>query len=747
MRCRFVKEIFHNKENGFCIFVYHTEDEGVPEAAKDTRYKGKGTRFTATGTGLPDTETTETELAGNWIKSKYGLQLQVESYEEILPQTKEGIKGYLSSGMIKGIGPKMAELIVEKFGTRTFDVLDHYPDSLLEIKGITRKKLDGILLSYQGSHALRDLAAYLTPFKVTPKKIQKIYEEFGNDALDTVKNQTFALCRISGFGFITVDEIAKANRGKPDDPMRIEGCIWYCMEQEMQEGHLYQDKQQFQRKVYGQLNAGYDREAVTEMAVYKVLYQLVKEKQMYYESGALYPANMYGYECSAAKKLVSLFLAEQEEQDITFLLAEAQKELGISLSPKQEEGARKAFSHPVSIITGGPGTGKTTVQKVLLYVHDKLGGGSVLLTAPTGRASRRMAESTGWQDAMTMHSALGLTSDEDSEETEEMLEADFIIADEFTMSDMRLSHIFFSHIRVGSRLVLVGDVDQLPSVGPGNVFRELVQCGVIPVTVLDTIFRQAEGSRIIANAKRMQENDAALDYGAGFAFIPAGSAKEAADKVQELYRASVDAFGMDKVQVLTPYRKTGEASVNALNERLWEMVNPKEEGKPEIRSGKRTFRLGDRIIHNKNKNQISNGDIGYIKNIYVDENGSELAELEFSDGRRVEYGSEELEMVEHAYATTVHKSQGSEYPMVILPWLPMFYKMLRRNIFYTAITRAGVQVAIIGSKRAVCTAIHNTECDRRNTRLGERVIREYNRLLEERGKQPEGGCRQEVINL
>ena len=507
-------------------------------------------------------------------------------------------------------------------------------------------------------------------------------------------------------------------------------------------------KQQFQRKVYGQLNKGYQGEAVTEMAVYKVLYQMVKERRMYYENGALYPANMYGYECSAAKNLVSLLTAEQEVQDITFLLAEAQKELGIILSPKQEEGVRKAFRHPVSIITGGPGTGKTTVQKVLLYVHEKLGGGSVLLTAPTGRASRRMAESTGWQDAMTMHSALGLTSDEDSEETEGMLEAGFIIADEFTMSDMRLSHIFFAHIRAGSRLVLVGDVDQLPSVGPGNVFRELVQCGVIPLTVLDTIFRQAEGSRIIANAKRMQENDAALDYGAGFAFIPAGSAEEATDKVQELYRASVDAFGMDKVQVLTPYRKMGEASVNALNERLWEMVNPKAEGKPEIRCGRRTFRLGDRIIHNKNKDQISNGDIGYIKNIYVDEDGSELAELEFSEGRFVKYGSEELEMVEHAYATTVHKSQGSEYPMVILPWLPMFYKMLRRNIFYTAITRAGVQVAIIGSKRAVCTAIHNTECDRRNTRLGERVIKEYNRLLEDKGKQPEkDGYRQEVINL
>ena len=663
MRCRYVREIFHNKDNGFCIFVYHTEDEGVPEAAKDPDYQGKGARFTAIGTGLPDTAAVETELVGNWVRNKHGLQLQVEGYEEILPQTKEGIRGYLSSGMIKGIGPKLAELIVERFGTRTFDVLDHYPDSLLEIKGITRKKLDGILLSYQGSHAMRDLAAYLTPFKVTPKKIRKIYEEFGNAALDTVKNQPFALCKISGFGFLTVDEIAKANKGKPDDPLRIEGCIWYCVEQDKQEGHLFQDKQQFQRKVYGQLNKGYQGEAVTEMAVYKVLYQMVKERRMYYENGALYPANMYGYECSAAKNLVSLLTAEQEVQDITFLLAEAQKELGIILSPKQEEGVRKAFRHPVSIITGGPGTGKTTVQKVLLYVHEKLGGGSVLLTAPTGRASRRMAESTGWQDAMTMHSALGLTSDEDSEETEEMLEADFIIADEFTMSDMRLSHIFFSHIRVGSRLVLVGDVDQLPSVGPGNVFRELVQCGVIPVTVLDTIFRQAEGSRIIANAKRMQENDAALDYGAGFAFIPAGSAKEAADKVQELYRASVDAFGMDKVQVLTPYRKMGEASVNALNERLWEMVNPKAEGKPEIRCGRRTFRLGDRIIHNKNKDQISNGDIGYIKNIYVDEDGSELAELEFSEGRFVKYGSEELEMVEHAYATTVHKSQGSEYPI------------------------------------------------------------------------------------
>jgi exodeoxyribonuclease V alpha subunit len=279
------------------------------------------------------------------------------------------------------------------------------------------------------------------------------------------------------------------------------------------------------------------------------------------------------------------------------------------------------------------------------------------------------------------------------------------------------------------------------------VFRELVQCGVIPVTVLDMVFRQAGDSRIAANARRMQEDNAGLDYGTDFTFIAAGSAAEAAEKTQELYQASVEAFGGDKVQVLTPYRKTGEASVNALNERLWELVNPKAEDKPEIRSGKRVFRLGDRIIHNKNKGQLSNGDIGRITDIYTDEDGTELARLAFPDGRHVEYNSDELEMVEHAYATTIHKSQGSEYPMVILPWLPMFYRMLRRNILYTAVTRAKVRVAIIGSKKAIHTAIHNTECDRRNTRLGERIIKEYNRLLEEKGKQcGNGGYCQGVTN-
>ena len=729
MKCRFIKPIFQNKENGYCIFVYHTEDDSVPAQARSQYYKGSGYQFTAIGNNLPDTDSIEIDMQGKWIKSNYGLQLQVDTYEEILPQTKEGIMGYLSSGMVKGIGPKTARLIVDRFGTRTFDVLDNYPDSLLEIKGITQKKLDTILLSYRSSHAMRDLAAYLTPFNVTPKKIQKIYEHFGNNALDTVKSQPFMLCQISGFGFLTVDEIAKANKCRLNDPMRIEGCIHYCMELEMQEGHLYADKQLFQKKVYEQLNHGYQNEVVSEVEVYQELYRMVKEHILYYEDNALYTARLYGYECGAAKKLATLLVQESiVSNKLEALIAEAQRELGILLSAKQVEGVRKAFTHLVSIITGGPGTGKTTVQKVLLYINEKLGGKNVLLTAPTGRASRRMAESTGHPDAITMHSALGLTNDEDCESMEDMLDADFIIGDEFTMSDMRLSYEFFSHIKEGTRLVLVGDVNQLPSVGPGNVFRELVMCGVIPVTVLDMVFRQAENSRIAINAYRMQENNAALDYGTGFELIHADTAEEAADKVEKLYREAIAEYGVDQVQVLTPFRKRGEASVDALNARLWEIVNPMEEGKQEMKAGKRSYREGDRIIHNKNKNQISNGDVGYMTDIYQDEEGVQLARLQFSDGRSVNYTSDELDMIEHAYATTVHKSQGSEYPVVILPWLPMFYKMLRRNILYTAVTRAKVRVAIVGNKKAIYMAIHNTESDKRNTRLGERVIREYNRL-------------------
>ena len=729
MKCRYVRTIYQNKETGYCIFLYETEDASVPEQVK-SKQTGNVICFTALGNNLPDTDRVELNMQGNWVKSKYGPQFQVDSYEEILPQTIEGITGYLSSGLIKGIGPKTAEQIVSRFGVRSFEIFDQYPDNLLQIKGITEKKLKTIMDSYHGSHAVRDLAAFLTPFHVTPNKVQKIYEHFGSEALETVKKQPFMLCQISGFGFLTVDEIAKASQCRLNDPMRIEGCIQYCMELITQEGHLYQEKEIIQKKVWEQLNHGYDKEVVTEAEISRELYRLVKENVLYFEDGALYPEKLYHYECDAARDLAELLVQDTEDMSqVDNLIIEAQRELGILLAAKQAEAVKKAFCHSVSIITGGPGTGKTTVQKVILYVNEKLGGERVLLTAPTGRASRRMSESTGCPYAVTMHSAMGLNGEEDCEGMSDQFEEELILADEFTMSDMRLSCEFFRHIKKGARLVLIGDVNQLPSVGPGNVFRELVMCGVIPVTVLDMVFRQAKNSRIAMNAHKMLENNAQLDYGEEFEFIPADSAADAARKMKEIYCREVKKYGLDHVQVLTPFRKRGEASVDALNAGLWELMNPKTAGKAEIKSGKRTFRVGDRIIQNKNQNQISNGDIGYVEDIYLDEDGEIQARLRFSEGRTVEYGSDELELIEHAYATTVHKSQGSEYKVVILPWLPMFYVMLRRNILYTAITRAKVAVKIVGSKQAIYRAVHNTECDKRNTRLGERVVREYNRLM------------------
>ena len=418
-----------------------------------------------------------------------------------------------------------------------------------------------------------------------------------------------------------------------------------------------------------------------------------------------------------------------EEKELDRLITEAQKELGILLSQKQREAVRMVFLNLLSIISGGPGTGKTTVEKVLLYVYHKTGGRNALLMAPTGRASRRMAESTGDSSACTMHNGLGLSGDvEDFEPELRDLEADFIILDEQSMVDMRLAAVFYRHIHKGTRIVLVGDVNQLPSVGPGNVFRELVHCGVVPITVLDMVFRQGQNSRIASNAHLMQENSAMLEYGTDFVFLPAASDKEASEIVRRIYLKAVAQEGIENVQILTPYRKRGAVSVNALNELLREKINPEEAGKTQMRAGGKIFRTGDKIIQNKNKDGISNGDMGFIREIYLDEDGMEKAELEFSDGRIVEYGTEEMEMIEHSYATTIHKSQGSEYPIVIIPWIPMFYKMLKRNILYTGITRAQVQVYIVGSRRSIVQAVHSPQAVNRNTRLGERVIQRFYQL-------------------
>lgn len=474
--------------------------------------------------------------------------------------------------------------------------------------------------------------------------------------------------------------------------------------------------------------------------------QMFAESELVVDGTAVYTKSAYEQEEGTANAIAELLLQEPDKADIISLLKEAQEELGIQLAMRQEEAVIMAFRYRFSIITGGPGTGKTTVEKVILYIHQKIDDGTVLLMAPTGKASRRMAESTGYPEASTMHSALGIVSDdEDFWMDSDSLEASLLLADEFSMVDMKLGNTFFGRIDRDTRVVLVGDVKQLPSVGPGNVFRELIESGIIPLTVLDVVFRQDKNSRIVQNADLMQKNQTEFAYGEDFVWLPVETELEAKNLIRKVYADEVKQNGVENVQILTPRRKGDGVSVNGMNEELHEMMNPARKGQLEMKAAGHTFRAGDKIIQNKNKDGISNGDSGFIKAVYLDSDGVKKTEIAFGS-RIVEYDEEQMEMVEHAYIQTVHKSQGSEYPVVILPWLMVFRLMLKRNILYTAITRAKVKLIIIGQKRAIEKAVHNTKNERRLTRLGERLTRRYYELLEER-KLEESVYEQMEINF
>ena len=389
------------------------------------------------------------------------------------------------------------------------------------------------------------------------------------------------------------------------------------------------------------------------------------------------------------------------------------------------------FQSNVSVITGGPGKGKTTVLRVVLEVFKQITGReSFLLCAPTGRARKRLSESTG-ATAFTLHKALYLNGEADLSglaDGEDCLEEDLIIADEFTMSDMWLSSILFSRVKSGARLVLVGDADQLPSVGPGAVFKAIIDSGIVPVTVLDVFFRQAKDSRIILNADRMIRSQRSLIYGDDFQFHPAEEDHEAAKIIASLYRAElVKADGNpDMVQVLSPYRVKTEAGVNALNRMLREIANPASMDAAQWNVGGRTFRMQDKVMQTRNVDHISNGDIGRVDQISRRKGGNRQMQVDFGDDKRL-YQEEDLEDLEFAYATSIHKSQGSEYPVVILPVLKCFYPMLRRDIYYTGITRAKARVHLVGSKSALAIAISRTDIGMRNTMLAERLQAEAKR--------------------
>ena len=731
MRCRFRWKIFKNEESGFTIASFTTRDPSVPVAARDKFLQEKKyTAFVAIGFDLPLTDQIEIEMEGQWEVSSHGTQFRVENFMEVVPRTREGILGYLSCGAVKGVGPKMAEAIYQEFGLRTLEVMENHPDELMKIRGISRKKLEGIIESFGKNKVFRELMTFLAPYKVTPKKANMILQHFRDESVEIVRRNPYMLCSVKGFGFLTVDEIGRQNYSQLNDPMRISGCISYIMGEAMKEGHLYLDKSEVVKRPLDVLNKDIGPMAVTREDVQKVLYRLVMQNSIVVEEDKIYVERQYEEENQTAALIARRLLNPFPPIHIEKELEEAQRALQITLSDKQKEAVRMVFASGISIITGGPGTGKTTVLKVILHIHERVCRTNVQLMAPTGRAARRMAESTGYEESSTMHLALGLIGDSlDYEPGLEYLSAGFLNLDEVSMVDMHLAYEFFRRVKPESRILLVGDVNQLPSVGAGDVFRQLILCGLIPVTVLDLVFRQGAYSNIHLNARRMQKNDTRLSFGEDFRFIAADNAEDTAQIVREIYLDEVKRAGIEQVQILTPYRVKTVNGANELNKSIEDLVNPPESGKKELSAGGQTFRAGDKILQNKNTEMASNGDLGKIMDFYTDEEGTVKTVIAFSDGREVTYEPEQMEMIEHANAITIHKAQGSECDIIIIPWVTAFYMMLKRNILYTGITRAKKRVYLVGQWNAVCQAIHNDDTGSRNTVLGERIVQYYNRYL------------------
>ena len=537
--------------------------------------------------------------------------------------------------------------------------------------------------------------------------------------MDIVRNHPYRLCEMVGIGFKTADRIAVSMGFDPLSPERVdEGLIFTLTDAELK-GHLCMEKHSFLKQCLKLL----DTEGLTEEML------AVRASRML-ESGRLASYDRHVYRAVTARTEQSLAWAVYRmltyekagsHVNIDTEISAEEKKQGIQLASEQRHAVTTALTSQLSVITGGPGTGKTLIQRFLLDIYRRKNrGAKIICCAPTGRAARRMEQSTGFP-ATTIHKALGLLAGEDGDYCEpEMLDADLIVVDEVSMMDIYLANHLFRSVPHGSQLVLIGDADQLPSVGPGAVLSEIIACGAVPVVRLDRIFRQSYGSRIAANAKLIRHGNLSLEYGEDFQFYDSCDMSASAQQIETLYLQETARYGVDNVALLTPYRQKTETGVNALNERLREKLNPQDGKKPEVVYRKRIYRLGDKVMQIKNCEDISNGDIGYITSVTRDDTDSVLT-VDFGDGRIAEYDGSDLEMLDLAYASTIHKSQGSEYKSVIINLQCAHAVMLVRPLVYTAITRAKERVLIVGERRALCIAIKRTDTEQRGTMLSARI--------------------------
>lgn len=687
------------------------------------------------------------KLFGRWkTHPRYGEQFEIERYVEEVPATVEGIKRYLGSGLIKGIGPKMARQIAEKFGRFTLEVIEQDIERLIEVEGIGPKRIKMIARAWEAQKQIKEIMLFLQSHQVSTNLAVKIYKTYGDRAIGVVKNNPYRLARdIFGIGFLTADKIARNIGLEADAPQRIAAGIEYTLNQLADQGHVYAPRDHLVPaavKILGVRPEQVEAQLEILRQEERVVVEKVEERRA--ESGAQPPESkgaeeqgrqftvhhppstteavylppFYYAEVGVARRVRHLQAADQSrlpafaevEWDKAFDWLAQTRLNGLTLAEQQQQAVRMALSHKISILTGGPGTGKTsTVRAVLHLLQAK--GKQALLAAPTGRAAKRLSESTG-HEAKTIHRLLEVSPSEGfkfQRNQDNPLEADLVIVDECSMIDLILMNNLLKAIHPASHMLLVGDADQLPSVGAGNVLRDLISSEVIPVTRLEVIFRQAADSTIITNAHRINRGDMPLfpRQKQDFYFFGQEDPDEAAALLVDVVARRIpDKFGrpVEDIQVLSPMHR-GSAGARALNEKLQTRLNPLRYDRPEYRSGSRLFREGDRVLQLRNNydKDVFNGDVGRIARIDL-EAGEIWVEFE---GRPVNYEFSDLDELTLAYAMSVHKSQGSEYPVVVLPLLTQHYMLLQRNLLYTAITRARQMVVIVGTRKAIAMAVKN----------------------------------------
>jgi len=702
LRCVVERITYQNPENGYSVMR--------------VKVKGYDELVTLVGNLLEVPAGSVLLCEGDWkVDKRYGSQFVAQTWEEVMPATLYGIEKYLGSGLVKGIGPKFAQLIVSRFGLDTIEIIETDIKRLYEVPGIGQKRVEKIAESWEKQKDIKNVMLFLQGYGVSTAYAAKIYRQYGKESIDTVKTNPYKLADdIWGIGFKTADTIASKMGYEKNDLRRLKSGVKYTLNHMAEEGNVYAEEEQLVKSAIELLDAD-------EAPVRQAISEMLQSEDLIADAEAIYMPPFYYAEVGTANRLNKLLdCVEGSLFNIIPDISVISKQTGIEYDEVQAEAIREAVSSKVMVLTGGPGTGKTTTTQGIIAALRAMGL-RILLAAPTGRAAKRMSEATG-MEAKTIHRLLEYNPQDGYKRNDDNpLEGDALIVDECSMIDLLLMNNLMKAIPAGMRLVLVGDIDQLPSVGAGNVLRDIIDSKRIPVIRLTRIFRQAQESRIVMSAHAINKGvfpDTSNGKNTDFFFIQQEDPEQAVDTIVKLVKERLpNAYKRptSDIQVLTPMQRGVVGAAN-LNMALQTVLNP---GQVSLNRSGYSFRQGDRVMQLRNNydKEVFNGDLGYIERVDMEDRTLFVC----FDGRTVEYDVSELDELTLAYATTIHKSQGSEYPIVVMPVLMTHYVMLQRNLIYTGITRAKKICVLVGTKKALSFAIRNLSVLKRNTKLKERL--------------------------